>query len=61
MLYIFTIVGVHINALSPGEFEWNLIYVIFKWILVIDGWGISFEIALIWMSLDGTNDQSKLV
>ena len=35
--------------------------VIFKWILVIDGWGISCEIALIWMSLDFTADQSTLV
>ena len=34
------------------EFEWNFRYVIFKWILVTDGWGISFEIALLWMSLD---------
>ena len=27
-------------------------------ILVIDGWGISCEIALIWMSLDLTDDKS---
>ena len=33
----------------------------FKQILVIDGWDISCEIALIWMSLDLTDDQSKLV
>ena len=33
----------------------------FKQILVIDGWGISCEIALIWMSLDFTVDQSILV
>ena len=36
-------------------------YIIFKWILVIDGWGISCEIALIWMSLDFVDDQSTLV
>ena len=36
-------------------------YVIFKQILVIDGWGISCEIVLIWMSLDFTDDQSTLV
>ena len=36
-------------------------YVIFKHILVIDGWGIFCEIALIWMSLDSTGDQSTLV
>ena len=28
---------------------------------MINGWGISFEIALIWMSLDSTDGQSKLV
>ena len=45
----------------PWEFEWNFIYVISIWILRIDGWGISCEIALIWMSLDFTDDQSTLV
>ena len=49
------------NSLAPGKFEWNFRYVIFKWILVTDGWGISCEIALIWMSLDFTDDQSTLV
>ena len=39
----------------------RLRYVIFKWILVIDGWGISSEIALTLMSLDFTVDQSTLV
>ena len=33
-------------------------YVIFKQILVIDGWGISCEIALRWMSLNLTDDKS---
>ena len=41
-----------INSLASGKFEWNFRFVIFKRILVIDGWGISCEIALIWMSLD---------
>ena len=36
-------------------------HIIFKQILVIDGWVISCEIALIWMSLDFTDDQSTLV
>ena len=36
-------------------------HVIFKQILVIDGSVISCEIALIWMSLDFTDDQSTLV
>ena len=49
------------NSLTPGKFEWNLINVIFKWILVTDSWDISCEIALIWMSLDFTDDQSTLV
>ena len=39
----------------------NFRHVIFKWILVIDGWGIPCEIALIWMSPDFTDDQSTLV
>ena len=40
-----------LDSLAPGKFEGNLRHVIFKRILVIDGWGISCEIALIWMSL----------
>ena len=50
-----------LNSLAPEKFKWNLRYVIFKWILVIYGWGVSCEIALIWMSLDLTDDQSTLV
>ena len=49
------------NSLAPGKFEWNFRHVIFKQILVIDGWGISCAIALIWMSLDVADDQSTLV
>ena len=52
---------VSVGSLTPGKFEWDFRYVIFKWILVIDGWGISSEIVLIWMSLDYTDDQSTLV
>ena len=48
-------------TLAPGRFEWNFRYVIFKQILLIDGWGISCEIVQIWMSLDFTDDQSTLV
>ena len=36
-------------------------HAIFKQILVIDGWDISSEIALLWRSLDLTDDQSTLV
>ena len=49
-----------INSLAPGKFELNFI-VIFKVILVIDGWSISCQIALRWMSLDPTDDKSTLV
>ena len=35
-----------VNSLDPGKFEWNFRHVIFKQILVIDGWDISCEIAL---------------
>ena len=42
-----------INSLVHGRFEWNFWYVIFKQILVIDGWGISREIALIGMNVSG--------
>ena len=50
------------NSLAPGKFEWNFRHVVmFKQILVIDGCGISCEIAIIWMSLDFTDDQSTLV
>ena len=50
-----------LNSSAPEKIEWNFRYVIFKKILVIDGWGISCEIAVIWMSLDFTDDQSTLV
>ena len=49
------------NSLAPGKFELNFRYVIFKQILEIDVWGVSSEIAPIWMSLDFTDDQSTLV
>ena len=45
-----------INSLVRGNFK----YFIFKRILVIDGWGISCEIALIWISVDFSDDQSIL-
>ena len=43
-----------------GNFN-EILDVIFKQILVFNGWGISCEIALIWMSLDFVDDQSTLV
>ena len=50
-----------VDSLAPGKFEWNFRHVIFKQILLNDGWGISCEIALIWISLDFADDQSTLV
>ena len=35
------------NSLAPGKCEWNFRHVIFKQILMNDGWGISREISLI--------------
>ena len=61
-VYVHHYVSTHwFNSLTPGKFVWNFRFVIFKWILVIAGWGISCEIALIGMSLDLTDDQSTLV
>ena len=50
-----------INSVALAKFEWNFRYVIFQGILVIEGWGMACEIALIWMSLDFTDYQSTLV
>ena len=44
-----------ISLIGPWEIWMKFRYVIFKHILVIDGWGISSEIVLIWMSLDFTD------
>ena len=35
-----------LNSLAPGRFEWNFRQVIFKFILVIDDWYMSCDIAL---------------
>ena len=50
-----------VNSLAPGKFEWNFKFLIFQIISVIDGWVISTELALWWMSLDLTDDKSTLV
>ena len=49
------------NSLDPGKSEWHFRYLILQIISVIDGWGISCELALRWMSLDLTDDKSTLV
>ena len=50
-----------VNPLAPGRLKQNIRWIIFKLILVIDGWGISCEIALKWLSQDRTDDKSPLV
>ena len=50
-----------VNSLAPVKFQGNFRHAIFKQILVIDAWGISCEIAQLWMSLNFTDDQSTLV
>ena len=45
----------------PRRFKRNFREVIFKLILVTDGWGVSYKIALRWMPLDLTDDKSTLV
>ena len=50
-----------LNSLAPGRFKVNFRWVILKLILMVNGWGISCEIALIWVSLDHTYDKSTLV
>ena len=50
-----------VNSLTFGRFQFNFRLMIFKLILVIDGWGISCEIALRWMSLYLGDDKSTWV
>ena len=50
-----------INSLAPGRFQWNLEYLNFKFIFAIDCWVVSCEIAIMWLSVDRTDDKSSLV
>ena len=50
-----------VKSLAPERFKWNFWEVIFKLILVIDGWYISCEIEPRWVLLDLTDDKSTLV
>ena len=50
-----------LNPLAPTRFERNFRDVIFKLILVIDGWGISYEIVLTWTPQVLTDEKSTLV
>ena len=49
------------NSLSPGMFEWKFRWENFKIISVIDVWGIFSEVALRWMPLDLSDNESTLV
>ena len=51
----------YINSLAPGRFKWNFGYIIFKLALVTDGWVISCEIPVSWMSLNLPDNKSTLV
>ena len=51
----------HFNSLAPGRFKVNFRWVIFKLILVVNGWVMSCETALIWTSLDHIYGKSTLV
>ena len=46
------------SPLAPGSIQLNFIWVIFRLILVIDGWYIFCEIILRWMSRDLVDDKS---
>ena len=58
---LFIIHAISLTHWPMRNFNEILGHVIFKQISEIDGWGISCEIAPIWMSLDLTYDQSTLV
>ena len=49
------------DSLANGIFEWNFRQVSFTLISVIDGWGISCEICLRWLSVDLADNKSLLV
>ena len=48
-------------SLAPGRFQGNFGWEIFKLNLVTDGWVISCEIPLSWMSLDLIDDKAILL
>ena len=51
-----------IDSLVPGKFDWHFRYLIFQIkISVINDWGLSYELALRWMSLNLSDDKSTLV
>ena len=58
---IFLLTNRDFNSLIPGRFKVYFRWVIYKLIFVVNGWGISCETALIWMSLDHIYGKSTLV
>ena len=50
-----------VNSVASNKFRGNFRCAIFKLISVIDGRGISCEIAVSWLSLDHTDEKSTLV
>ena len=44
------------NSLAPGRSQWKFRWVIIKLILMMDVWGVSWKIALRWMSLNLIHD-----
>ena len=52
---------IYLNSLVPTRFERYFREVIFKLILVIDGWGISYEVVLTWTPQVLTDEKSTLV
>ena len=47
----------NVNTLVPGRLKWNFRKVNFYLNLVLDGWGISCEITVRWLSLDLSDDK----
>ena len=50
-----------VNSLAPGRFPRNFRWLICKPVFVIDGWGLSCDTALGWMSQDPIDDKSTSV
>ena len=62
---IFAWINSRVNNREAGDLRCHCAHydvtIMFKWILVIDGWGTSCEITLRWMFLDLIDDNSTLI
>ena len=59
-----TVTDINLHTITRPQLalgELNEFFLIFKLILLSDGWGISYEIGLRWLSLDFTDDKWTLV